>query len=81
MITGRQMREARTLLGMQRAKFAEKLGVPHTVLRLAEMTDGDSAITVDRARQILRALGRMGVEIYTGVDGRPSVRLRRADPE
>ena len=77
MITGRQVREARILLGMPRAKFAEKLGVPHTIVKLAEMTDGDSPITIDRARQIRQSLERIGVEIFTGDDGTPSVRLRR----
>ena len=76
MITGRQVREARTLLRIPRAKFAEKLGVPHTVVKLVEMTDDDSTITVDRARQIRRALDRIGVEICTKVDGGTEVRLR-----
>ena len=78
-ITGRQIREARTLLGFPRAKFAAKLGVPHTIVKLAEMTDGDSSITVDRAKQIRRALDKIGVEICAGDDGSSSVRLRRAD--
>ena len=80
-ITGRQVREPRTLLGILRAKFAEKLGVPHTVEKLAEMTDGNSTITIDRARQIRRALERIGVEICAGVDGAPGVRLRKVESQ
>jgi ribosome-binding protein aMBF1 (putative translation factor) len=64
MLTGKQVREARALLGLQRSKFAEKVGVPHAILKLAEMTDGDCPITLERARQIRRAIETAGIELY-----------------
>ncbi len=64
MLTGKQIREARALLGLQRSKFAEKAGVPHTILKLAEMTDGECPITLERARQIRRAIETAGIELY-----------------
>ncbi len=64
MLTGKQIREARALLGLQRSKFAEKAGVPHKILKLAEMTDGECLITLERARQIRRAIETAGIELY-----------------
>ena len=64
MITGKQVREARALMGLQRSKFAEKVGVPHAIVKLAELNDGESAVTVQRARQIRRAIEAAGIELY-----------------
>ncbi len=64
MITGKQVREARALMGLQRSKFAEKAGVPHLIVKLAEMTDGECAVTVQRERQIRRAIEAAGIELY-----------------
>ena len=64
MITGKQVREARALMGLQRSKFAEKAGVPHAIVKLAEMTDGECAVTVQRARQIRKAIEAAGSELY-----------------
>ena len=64
MITGKQVREARALMGLQRSKFAEKAGVPHVIVKLAEMTDGECAVTVQRARQIRKAIEAAGIEFY-----------------
>ena len=64
MITGKQIREARALMGLQRSKFAEKAGVPHAILKLAEMTDGECPVQIDRARQIRRAIEAAGLELY-----------------
>ena len=64
MLTGKQIRQARALMGLQRSKFAEKAGVPHMILKLAEMTEGECAITLDRARQIRRAIEAAGIELH-----------------
>ena len=64
MLTGKQIREARALLGLQRSKFAERAGVPHAMLKLAERDDGECPITVTRANQIRRAILRAGIELY-----------------
>jgi transcriptional regulator with XRE-family HTH domain len=77
MLTGKQIREARTLLGLQRSKFAEKAGVPHAILKLAEMTDGECPITLERARQIRRAIETAGIELYDEA-GDAGARRRRS---
>ncbi|MGI3902628.1 MAG: hypothetical protein ACRYGP_20780 [Janthinobacterium lividum] len=78
MITGKQIREARALMGLQRSKFAEKAGVPHAIVRLAEMSDDDCPVTLDRARQIRRAIEAAGIELF-GEGAAAGVR-RRAPP-
>ena len=78
MITGKQIREARALMGLQRSKFAEKAGVPHVIVKLAEMTDDECPVTLDRARQIRRAIVAAGIELYG--EGREAGARRRAAP-
>ena len=78
MITGKQIREARALMGLQRSKFAEKAGVPHAILKLAEMTDGECPVTLERARQIRRAIENAGIELYD--EGGECCVRRRATP-
>ena len=78
MITGKQIREARALMGLQRSKFAEKAGVPHAILKLAEMTDGECPVQLDRVRQIRRAIEAAGLEFF-GEGSEAGVR-RRAIP-
>ena len=78
MITGKQIREARALMGLQRSKFAEKAGVPHAILKLAEMTDGECPVQIERARQIRRAIEAAGLELYG--DGAEAGVRRRTPP-
>ena len=80
MLTGKQIREARALLGLQRSKFAEKAGVPHVILKLAERTDGECPITLDRARQIRRAIEAAGIELFEE-EGAGGARRRRASQD
>ena len=77
MITGKQIREARALLGLQRSKLAERAGVSHAILKLAEMTDGECPVQLDRARQIRRAIEAAGLELY-GEGSQAGVRRRTA---
>ena len=81
MLTGKQIREARALMGLQRSKFAERAGVPHAMLKIAETTDGECPITILRANQIRRAIVRAGIELYgEGLDSgarRPEETCRR----
>lgn len=79
MITGKQIREARALMGLQRSKFAEKAGVPHVIVKLAEMTDDECPVTLDRARQIRRAIEAAGIELY-GEGAEAGARRRAAPP-
>ena len=77
MLTGKQIRDARALLGLARSKFAERAGVPHAILKLAEATDGECPVQLDRARQIRRAIEAAGLELFgdgaeAGVRRRPT---------
>ena len=76
MITGKQVRQARALMGLQRSKFAEKAGVPHLIVKLAEMHDDECAVTVQRERQIRKAIEAAGIELYG--DGAAAGARRRA---
>ena len=63
MITGRQIREARTLLGLQRNELAAvaKVITTATIVR-AESVDGEPSITAAQATAIREALERAGIE-------------------
>ncbi|RYB02513.1 hypothetical protein [Lichenibacterium ramalinae] len=78
MITGKQIRQARALMGLQRSKFAEKAGVPHVIVKLAEMSDDECPVTLDRARQIRRTIEAAGIELYG--EGAEAGARRRATP-
>ena len=79
MLTGKQIREARALLALQRSKFAEKAGVPHAILKLAEMTEGECPITIERARKIRRAIEAAGIELFDEA-GATGARRRLSPP-
>ena len=78
MITGKQIREARALMGLQRSKFAEKAGISHAILKLAERTDGECPVQLDRVRQIRRAIEAAGLELFG--EGMEAGVRRRAAP-
>ncbi len=79
MLTGKQIREARALLTLQRSKFAEKAGVPHAILKLAEMTEGECPITIERAHKIRRAIEAAGIELFDEA-GATGARRRSSPP-
>ena len=78
MITGRQIREARALLGLSRSALAAKVKVvtAATIVR-AESVDGKLPITAAQAAVIQEALERADVEFTSDP---PSARLREAEP-
>ena len=73
MLTGRQIREARALLGLNRSRFANlvRTVTTATIIR-AEASDDEPDITVAQAEAIARALDRVGVEFAEG-----EARIRR----
>jgi type II secretory pathway component PulM len=75
MLTGRQVREARALLGMQRFQLAAMAKVATSLIKLAEMTDGECPLTVARTGAIQRSLEAAGIEFIDTENG-PGVRLR-----
>ena len=82
MITGRQIREARALLGLQRSALAarSKIVTTATITR-AESVDGEPPITTAQAAAIQQALERAGVEFISDTAGEAGVRVRKAGPE
>ena len=74
-ITGRQIREARALLGWERNKLAAKAGTVSTLtIMRAEKVDGEPPITQAKAVAIRQALERAGIEI-----GPYGVRLKKVE--
>ena len=81
MITGRQICEARALLGWMRSDLAAELGMVGTPsLKRIEMFEGPPPIRKEHAAAIRRALERAGIEFIADDDGTPTVRLREPDP-
>ena len=77
-ITGRQIREARTLLGLQRNEIAAKAKVltTATIVR-AEKVDDEPPITVAQATAIQQAFEAAGIDFIIDNNGAAGVRLRK----
>ena len=79
MITGRQIREARTLLSLQRNDLAAKVKTvtTATIVR-AESIDDELPITIAQAAAIRSFLEAAGIEFVADDDGATGVRLRKS---
>ena len=78
MIIGRQIREARALLGLSRSQLAARIrSVTTATIMRAELVDDEPPITMAQADAIQQALERAGVEFTSDP---PSARLREAEP-
>ncbi len=76
MITGRQIREGRALLGLLRSEFAKKVRTVTTLtIRHAESVNDEPPVTMAQVEAIERAFDRAGVEFTP--DG-PRLRQGRA---
>ena len=76
MITGRQIREARKLLGLTRSKLATKVRrITTTVIIRAEEVEDEPVVPPSHAIAIRQTLEALGVEFAP--DG---PRMRKADP-
>ncbi len=76
--TGRQIREARTLLGLKRSVLAYKVKrITTLAIMRAEEAEDDSTLTADQAAAIRQTLERLGIEFTTDP---PGVWLRKAEP-
>ena len=80
MITGRQIREGRSLLGLSRSDLASELSIVGSpTLKRIEMFDGPPPISEDYAATIQAALEAAGV-IFVETNGEgPGVRLRKVE--
>ena len=76
--TGRQIRGARTLLGLKRSVLAYKIKRITTLsIMRAEEAEGELTLTADQAAAIRQTLERLGIEFTTDP---PGVRLRKTEP-
>ena len=77
-ITGRQIREARALLGLHRSTLAARVrSVTTATIMRAELVDDEPPITTAQGTAIQQVLERAGVEFTSDP---PSVRLREVEP-
>ena len=79
MITGRQIREARVLLGLSRNQLvARARSVTAATIMRAESVDDEAPITIAQAAAIQRTLEAAGVEFIQDNGGAAGVRLRKS---
>jgi hypothetical protein len=78
MLTGRQIRAARELLGWDRVWFARKAGIRVQTLLQAESFEDEADLSRTQERKIRDAVTSAGVEFVSGT-GR-GVRLKRVRP-
>lgn len=76
MLTGRQIREARHLLGWGRVRFSQKASITQAMVAAIESSDGPAWLTEEQESDIRQALEEGGVEFITKDDGDAGVRLR-----
>ena len=75
--TGRQIREARTLLGLTRSVLAYKVKrITTLAIMRAEEAEDESTLTADQAAAIRQTLERLGIEFTSEP---PGVRLRKGE--
>jgi transcriptional regulator with XRE-family HTH domain len=75
MITIRQIKAARALLGWSQADLAEASGVSHPSVKRLEAEGGELGGRADTGEKLRTALERAGVEFTNGAE--PGVKLRR----
>ena len=78
MLTGRQIREARTLLGLNRSALAQKVGrITTLALMRAEENEDEGVLSPEQAIAVRRTLERLGIQFTADP---PAVRLRDVEP-
>ena len=81
MVTTRQIKAARALLGWSQADLAEKSGVSEPTVARLESMDGELGGRRVTAEKIRVAIVRAGVEFIDEDGGGSGVRLRRRSKE
>jgi predicted transcriptional regulator len=74
LITGRQLKAARALVGWEQTDLAKKSGVAISTVRRMESFDGEIGARTSTLSLVIRALEKAGVEFLNG--GQPGVRMR-----
>ncbi len=75
MITGRQLRAARVLAGIEQIELAKRARVAVGTIRRMESFDGEIGARTATLSLVMKALEKAGVEFLN--DERPGVRLRK----
>jgi predicted transcriptional regulator len=74
LITGRQLKAARALVGWEQTDLARKSGVAISTVRRMESFNGEVGARTSTLSLVIRALEKAGVEFLNG--GQPGVRMR-----
>ncbi len=77
-LTSHQIRAARALLRWRAEDLAGASGVGVATIRRAELSDGETSMTVPNDMAIRHAMETAGVEFFEENGGGPGVRLRKA---
>ena len=77
-LTGRQIREARGLLGLKRSVLARKVGrIAGLDILRTEQAEDEATLSDEQAAAVRQTLERLGIEFTTDP---PGVRLREVKP-
>jgi transcriptional regulator with XRE-family HTH domain len=74
-ITGRQLKAARALLGWEQTDLAKKAGVAVSTIRRMESFPDEIGARTGTLSLVKKALERAGIDFLN--DGQPGVRLRK----
>jgi predicted transcriptional regulator len=75
LITGRQLRAARVLIGMEQIELSKRARVAIGTVRRMESFDGEIGARTSTLMLVKRALEKAGIEFLN--DDQPGVRLRK----
>ena len=81
MITTRQVKAARVLLGWTQADLADRSGISEPTVARLESLDGRLGGRAGTADKIRAALETAGIEFIDENGGGPGVRLRKRQPK
>ncbi len=72
MLTGRQIRQVRNLLGWNRAKFSHDVLLSQVSVEAVESSHGPAWLTDEQEANIRRACEGAGIRFETDADGQPT---------
>jgi hypothetical protein len=76
-LSGAQIRAGRSLIRWSAAELAKASALGANTIRRAEVSDGETSLTLANDQAIRRALEAAGVEFIDENGGGPGVRLRK----
>ena len=81
MITTRQVKAARALLGWSQEDLARRSGISEPTIARLESAEGELGGREDTGEKIKKAIVNAGVEFIDENGGGPGVRLRKRQPK